>query len=200
MSELLLLSGGLDSAAVAAMTAPDHCLFIDYGQIPAVAEQRAATQIAADLALPFDAIDVPAAHLGGGLMAGQDRAAGPAGVAAEWWPYRNQLLITIAAAWGVQRGFSTIVIGTVASDSTRHADGTTEFLTTIDTLLSLQEGGIGVRAPAAHLSAAQLIAASGASDALLGWTHSCHRANLACARCPGCLKHAQTLAQAGRLQ
>lgn len=200
MSTLLLLSGGLDSTALAAMVCPDHCLYIDYGQIPAAAERRAARQVATELALPFDEITVAAGDVGGGLMAGQDQEASPAGVSAEWWPYRNQLLITLAAAWGVRRRFSTILIGTVAADSSRHADGTDEFLTGMDQLLALQEGGLRLHAPAAHLSAAELINASGACDALLGWTHSCHRANLPCAKCPGCVKHAEALAQAGRLQ
>lgn len=200
MTSLLLLSGGLDSAAVAAMVRPAHCLYVDYGQIPAIAEHRAARQIASDLALPFDAVTIPAGPIGSGLMASDHTDSGPLGVSAEWWPYRNQLLITVAAAWGVRRGITEVLIGTVASDGTRHADGSTAFLTHMDELLALQEGGLRLHAPAAHLDTTELIAASGISDTVIGWAHSCHRANVPCATCPGCIKRTEVLHATGRLQ
>lgn len=199
MKQLLLLSGGLDSAAVAAMVRPEHCLYIDYGQLPAAAERRAAKQVAADLGLAFDSVTITAGSLGSGLMAATNHGASPAGVSPEWWPYRNQLLVTVAAAWGVRRGFSEVLLGTVAADRTRHADGSTHFLDTMDSLLALQEGNLRLRAPAAHLSAADLLTTSGVSDSVIGWTHSCHRANLPCANCPGCIKHTEVLYAAGRL-
>ncbi|MBA0045121.1 7-cyano-7-deazaguanine synthase [Mycobacteroides sp. LB1] len=200
MRTVLLISGGLDSAALTAWVRPDHCLYIDYGQRPAVAEGRAARQVATELEVPFDAVSVPAAVIGRGLMADTVHGSGPDGVSPEWWPYRNQFLITIAAAWGVQRGFEAVLIGTVASDGARHADGRGEFLSGMDTVLRLQEGGVRLQAPASHLSAAELLAVSGISDAVIGWTHSCHRANLPCANCPGCVKHAEVLHRAGRLR
>ncbi|WP_111511330.1 7-cyano-7-deazaguanine synthase [Mycobacterium kyogaense] len=200
MRRVLLLSGGIDSAALAAWIRPEQCLHINYGQRPAVAEARAARQIAIDLGLPLDEVVVPAAAIGAGLMAeGADGTSLP-DVSPEWWPYRNQLLITIAAAWGLRRGFDAVLIGTVAADGARHADGGAEFRAHMDALLALQEGGMRLHAPASHLSAAELIAESGISDAVLGWTHSCHRANLPCANCPGCLKHIEALHEAGRLQ
>lgn len=200
MKRLLLLSGGLDSAALAALARPEQCLYVDYGQLPAIAEGRAAQQIAVELNLPFDAVTVPAGAVGGGLMSAAADHSDLAGPSPEWWPFRNQLLITVAAAWGVQRGFEAVLIGTVASDGARHADGSAQFLSVMDKLLSLQEGAMHLQAPAAHLNAAELLTTSGISDAVLGWTHSCHRANLPCANCPGCIKHIEALHTAGRLQ
>ena len=184
------------------MCRPDRCLTIDYGQVAAAAERRSAEQVAKLLHLPWAGITVTASDVGGGLMVGSDARAptGPAGTAPEWWPFRNQLLITLAAAWGVTRGVTTIQVGTVASDGARHADGTQAFLTAIDQTVSLQEGHIRVAAPAAHMTATQLLHDSGVSEAVLGWTHSCHRANLPCASCPGCIKRAETLRAAGLLQ
>jgi 7-cyano-7-deazaguanine synthase len=202
VKRMLLLSGGLDSAATAAMTRPDHCLHIDYGQTPASAERRAAGQVAVELGLPLDVVSIPAREIGAGLMA--DPASGaymrPAGTSAEWWPYRNQLLITIGAAWGVCRGFTDVLIGTVASDGARHADGSRDFLIYVDQLLALQEGNVHLKAPAAHLGADELLVKSGVPDSVIWWTHSCHRANLPCGNCPGCIKRADTLRRAGRLQ
>lgn len=201
MSRLLLLSGGLDSTAVAAMVRPEHCIHIDYGQTPEDAELRAAAQVAADLGLPFTSLGVPASPVGAGLMKAEP-ADGilPADASPEWWPFRNQLLITLAAAWGVQRGFEVVIIGTVASDAARHADGTRTFLTRIDGLLSIQEGHLRVEAPAADMSSAELITTSGVTDAVLGWTHSCHRANFPCGACPGCVKRQEVLKELHRLR
>ncbi len=201
MTRLLLLSGGLDSTAVAALTRPDHCMVVDYGQIPAQAEARAAQHVAQLLGLPCTTIRVPATDVGAGLMANKAASTtGPAGAAPVWWPFRNQLLITLAAAWGVLREFTTIQLGTVASDGARHIDGTRGFLSAIDNVVALQEGHIRVEAPAAEMSATELLRASGVPESVLAWTHSCHRANLPCAHCPGCVKRAETLHAVGLLE
>lgn len=199
VTRLLLLSGGLDSTALAAMARPEHCLGIDYGQVAADAEQRAGREVARELDLPFTHLRVPAGAVAAGLM-GKDAPSEVTGTAPEWWPFRNQLLITLAAAWGITRGFDEILLGTVASDGARHADGTPEFRTAIDRLLGVQEGGMHVRAPAADLTADELIARSGVPESVLSWTHSCHRANLPCANCPGCVKRAEALHRAGMLR
>jgi 7-cyano-7-deazaguanine synthase len=200
--KLLLLSGGLDSTAIAAMTRPDHCLNINYGQVAARAEERAARHIAGLLDLSFTAIQVPAGAVGSGLMTTGTDPVLPSvrTTAPEWWPFRNQLLITVAAAWGVVRGFTVVQVGTLATDGVRHADGTRAFLDAVDHLLALQEGHLRVEAPAATMTAVELLHASGVSEAVLGWTHSCHRADLPCANCPGCVKHAETLDAAGLLR
>ena len=200
MTKLLLLSGGLDSTAVAAWTRPDHCLTIDYGQVAAEAELRAATEVARTLGLPATVIRVPAGAVGSGLMAPSGQTDVPEGIAPEWWPFRNQLLITLAAAWGVTRGVTELLLGTVATDGARHRDGTEEFRASIDSLVSLQEGGIRVHAPAATMDAAELLSVSGVPESVLAWTHSCHRANLPCTQCPGCVKRGETLHAVAMLQ
>ncbi len=113
VTRLLLLSGGLDSAAVAAWQRPDHCLVVDYGQAPASAEARAAGAIARDLGLELTRVTVDASQVGAGLMSNAGKGS-EVSDAAEWWPFRNQLLITIAGAWAVVRGYSTILLGTVS--------------------------------------------------------------------------------------
>jgi 7-cyano-7-deazaguanine synthase len=50
-----------------------------------------------------------------------------------------------------------------------------------------------VHAPAIKHNSAELIACSGVSDEILGWTHSCHTGSSACAVCPGCRKRRETL-------
>jgi 7-cyano-7-deazaguanine synthase len=202
---LLLLSGGLDSAALAAWQSPAHALFIDYGQRPAKAEGTAARAVAAELAIPFSSIRVDLSPIGSGLLAGDRSLTGSP--SPEWWPFRNQLLVSIAAGWAIGNLVHAtgeprqveILTGTVRSDGHRHLDGTEPFYLALNDLLAKQEGGISVSAPAIDVDAAELVTSSGIDDATLAWTHSCHRANYPCQECPGCYKRDQVLTSLGRL-
>lgn len=200
--QLLLLSGGIDSAALAALLRPAHTLFIDYGQLPAKAEAAAAAAIANELGLPHAQISIDLSALGSGILADGEPVAGAP--SPEWWPFRNQLLVSLAAAWAVKTGVSSaptqIATGTVGPDGARHLDGTPRFYEALDALLQAQEGGLTVAAPGITNTTVELVQASNISDSVLGWTHSCHRANMPCMECPGCYKREQTLFELGRLQ
>ena len=196
--ELLLLSGGIESAALAVWRRPPLTLTINYGQRPAHGEAMAAAAVCRELGLDHDVLTVDCSALGSGLLAATesiDESPSP-----EWWPYRNQLLVTLAAAWGLPRGVTSITIGSVLGDGERHADGTERFYAALNAVVAMQEGGVRVVAPAIHMTSEQLIDQSGVTDDVLGWTHSCHRADLACGACPGCAKRRDLLSTLGRLQ
>jgi 7-cyano-7-deazaguanine synthase len=193
---LLLLSGGLESSALAAWLQPEVTLTIDYGHIPARGEIWAASQVCRELDLAHQVLRVDSSEVGSGLLSGRDRD--ELAPVPEWWPYRNQLLITLAGAWGIGRGIGEILIGSVAGDAL-HIDGTSGFYEKLDQLMAFQEGGMRVRAPGLALSSTELIEKSGVSDAVLGWTHSCHISNVACGLCPGCAKRRDVLVEMGRL-
>lgn len=187
--KVLLFSGGLDSTALAHMYRPDQLLFMDYGQVSAAGELRAAAQIARDLDLPFDARNVDCRSFGAGHLVGST----PLSEAApEFWPFRNQLLITLAAMAYFTSAPLTILIGTVASDSV-HPDGSREFLENMERVLACQ-GGIHVQAPALELTSAELVRRSAVPRSTLAWSFSCHQGNTACGQCRGCHKQAETLA------
>jgi 7-cyano-7-deazaguanine synthase len=59
----------------------------------------------------------------------------------------------------------------------------------MDQLLALQEGELRLFAPYVNIEAAELVRSSAIPLAMLAWSHSCHRGNLACGECRGCLKH-----------
>ena len=194
---LLLLSGGLDSAALAALLRPRACLFVDYGQACSSAERAAARAVTAELGLlELEELAADCRTVGSGTLAG----AGPLTISPsdEWWPFRNQLLLTLAGAWAVERGFEELVLGCVRTDSF-HVDGREDFIEAIDGLMRMQEGGLRVSAPALAWSTEELLVRSEAKPGLLGWTHSCHRANLACGRCGGCQKRLSALRSLGVL-
>lgn len=181
----LLMSGGLDSAALGYWLRPDVCVTIDYGQVAAKGEIAASTALCAAMNLEHRCITVDLSSLGSGSMA--DRPVAPGAAATEFWPYRNQMLVTLAAMMLMPEGVTEIVVGAVSTD--RHADGKAPFFRAIDRVLSLQEGGVRVTAPARHLSTPALLRESAFPYDLIGLTFSCHVHEFACGQCGGCLKH-----------
>lgn len=194
MSDLLLLSGGIDSAVIAAWFRPSICLTIHYGQRAAQAEITAASQICKELGLMHLVREVHVGHLGSGDMA--IGSPSPHSENSEFWPFRNQFLITVGAMVAMQQGCDRILIGTVSTDK-RHKDGTEEFLSTMNALLTLQEGGLHVLAPGSLLTSTELVEKSSISPAVLGWCHSCHIGIYACGQCRGCSKHSEIMETLG---
>lgn len=190
--KILLLSGGIESTALAYWLKPDQTLTVNYGQIAAEGEERAAAEIARELSIPHAISRIDARDLGQGTMVGQSGTNSEA--APEWWPFRNQLLATVAAMRFAGSGQGEIIVGTVASDAV-HCDGRAEFVDAMDAVLSSQKPGFRYRAPALRMSTAELILKSGVSRSLLGWTFSCHVATPPCGECRGCLKHIEIMAK-----
>jgi len=91
----VLLSGGMDSVSVAYMRRPPVAITIDYGQLAAAGEVRAAAAVAEALGMRHEVVEVDLRPLGSGDMVGRT----PLSVApvTEWWPFRNQMLVTLAA-------------------------------------------------------------------------------------------------------
>jgi 7-cyano-7-deazaguanine synthase len=194
MRSALLLSGGQDSTAIAYWLRPSVGITVDYGQQPAEAEVRASAQICKELGIRHVVVSINCSQIGSGDLNGQP----PLAVApsSEWWPYRNQLVITLAAAPALAHGAHELLIGTVATDAS-HTDGTQEFVEVMDKLISLQEGGLRIRAPAIGMSSSELVRRSGIPLELLCWSHSCHRSSFACGCCRGCIKHKNVMHELG---
>jgi 7-cyano-7-deazaguanine synthase len=184
----------MDSIAIAYWKRPTIAITIDYGQIPAEAELRAARATCSALNIPHDVVQVDCRSIGSGDLAGT----APLTVAPvpEWWPYRNQLLVTLGASRALVSGAQVVILGTVRSDGT-HADGTLAFVERMSAVLAIQEGGLTLSAPAAHMSTAELVRAALIPFEILAWAHSCHTSNLACGRCRGCAKHFEATAELG---
>jgi len=185
----LLLSGGMDSVAIAYMRRPSLAITIDYGQLAAAGEIRAASAVADALGIRHVIIRVDLRPLGSGDMVGQ-RAIDLAPVS-EWWPFRNQMLMTLASMRAINDGICHLLIGSVKDDRI-HADGTREFIAAMDTLVGLQEGGMTIEAHAIELTTVELIRKSEVPTEILAWAHSCHVAQYACGVCRGCYKHYRT--------
>lgn len=194
MKSGLLLSGGMDSLALAYWKKPHVAFTVDYGQLPALGEIRAAQQITRALGIEHIVIQHDCSALGSGDLAGVPPS--EHAQASDWWPYRNQLLTTLVAAKAIGIGVGELIIGTVRTDAI-HADGTAAFIEAMDRLLSIQEGHMRVVAPAIEFSCAELIRISGIPRELLAWAHSCHVSEFACGQCRGCNKHREAMRELG---
>jgi 7-cyano-7-deazaguanine synthase len=191
----LLLSGGMDSSALAFLVRPELAIAIDYGQLGATTELESASRVAAHVGMPLDIVRLDARALGGGLMAGKEPL--QSAPCPEWWPYRNQFLITVEAMRAFALGVRELLFAAVASDGEAHSDGRPEFFARMSELLAFQEGGLRVSAPAIAMTTVQLVRESGIPLDLLVATHSCHRGDDACGQCRGCWKREEVLRALG---
>jgi 7-cyano-7-deazaguanine synthase len=194
MTAALLLSGGMDSVALAWWKRPDLAITIDYGQLAAKAEISAAMAVCKRLSIAHYIVHVDCRALGSGDMAGSD----PHTLAPEsdWWPFRNQLLVTLAGIRAISEGANQLLLGTVKSDGF-HKDGTKAFISAIDALTACQEGGLRVSAPAIDLTTSQLLLTSGIPVEIISWAHSCHVSNVPCGACRGCNKYFKVFEEIG---
>jgi 7-cyano-7-deazaguanine synthase len=197
MSSVLLLSGGIDSISLAYELRPELCITIDYGQKAANAEVQSSKVVCEILGLKHITIKCELGSVGMGDMS--NKACAKVSEHSEFWPFRNQFLVTIAAMTALSHGHETVLIGSVIND-TRHRDGTEEFRNLFNDLLIAQEGSIQLKAPAAKLNTVELVESSGISLDILAWSHSCHTGNLACGTCNGCLKHSSVMRALGAVR
>lgn len=186
MTTALLLSGGMDSIAIAYWKQPDFAFTIDYGQLAASREIDASKQICDEIGIKHHILNIDLKSLGSGDLLGV--SADKHAPASDWWPYRNQILITLAAMYGIKLGVNEILIGSVKSDE-YHIDGSKAFIDSMNHLLSLQEGHMKLSAPAIDMTTVELILTHNIPIELLSWAYSCHKGNHACRQCRGCYKY-----------
>lgn len=197
MKHALLLSGGMDSTAIAYWLRPAVGITIDYGQKPAAGEIRAASAVCSELSIEHIIITANIESLGSGDLAGTPSSSDAP--ASEWWPYRNQFLLTLAAMKCQQLGIKCLLIGALRTDGF-HADGTASFIEHMNALLQMQEGELLITAPAIDLDAVELVQRAQIPLETLAWSHSCHTAEHACGFCRGCRKHYETMGRAFGLE
>lgn len=191
----LLLSGGMDSMALAYWLKPSYAITIDYGQKCAEAEIEASAFICKELGIQHILIKKDFSDLGSGTLS--DKPSLDIAPSEEWWPYRNQLLVTIGCMKGIALGIDKLMVGSVKTDGGRHVDGKLEFYLKLNELVSMQEGNIYVEAPAIEMDTIELIKKSEIPYNMLLHSHSCHTSNRPCMKCTGCYKNYMIRKQLG---
>lgn len=189
MSTLVLLSGGVDSAAVATLDA-DHALFVGYGQPVVAKECAAAARVAQRLGIPFSSVSV----VGLDTSAMHD-AAGPG---ARVVPGRNAVLLAVAAARAAGLGLDTVRIGAIADDHADYSDCRPAFVDALSSVL-IAAYGVRVEAPLAmhaKVRAVELCLRAGVLD--LTWSCYVHGPK-PCGTCNSCVSRASAISAAHRL-
>lgn len=194
MKTAILLSGGMDSIALAYWKRPDIAFTIDYGQTPAEAEIRASKIVAEILDIEHIVIRIDCKSLGSGDLINEEPI--DSSPSSEWWPYRNQLLVTLATMKGISLNINELMLASVKSDGF-HKDGTVEFYKLMDNLVSYQEGLINITCPSIGLTTVELINESKIPKEILFWAFSCHKSTIACGNCRGCNKYYNTVHELG---
>lgn len=185
IKKAVLLSGGIDSICLTYGIKPQIAYTIDYGQTVANREIYVSEFVCKKLKIEHKCIQVDCKNLGSGtLVNGKNHRLSPS---EEWWPYRNQLLITLACMQGIKDDVQEIYLASVKSDSF-HKDGTKEFYNFINTLVEYQESKIKIMCPTLDFYSHELANLYSVPFELLTIAHSCHISNIACGKCSGCNK------------
>lgn len=186
LRSVLLFSGGIDSTALLYWKKPEIALLINYGQVTFEAEQKAASEIAYSTNIPLITHSLKLDLVGSGTLAGEELS--HHNLYSEFWPFRNQLLLTIALIFAVKNDFGHVMIGLTKSDDL-FKDNSDLFIRKMDDLSMFQEYKVKISAPAIEYSVQELVRFSKIPMNLLAWAHSCNTSNLPCGKCPSCQKY-----------
>ena len=214
---VVLLSGGADSATVAAIARAEGfevcALSVRYGQRHA-AELDAAARVAQALGIERRlVVDVDLRAIGGSALTAdlavpRDRRADEMGadIPATYVPARNTILLSLALAWAEVLGASDIFIGANALDYSGYPDCRPEYLRAFETLANLAtragvEGRrLAIHAPLLHLTKAEIVRRGTELGVDYALTVSCYdpsRDGAACGRCDACLLRRKGFEQSG---
>lgn len=213
---VVLVSGGLDSATVAALARRDgfevYALSVRYGQRHA-AELVAAEQVAKAVdAAEHLVIDVALDRFGGSALTteaavptGRDQADMGTDIPSTYVPARNTVLLSLALGWAEVVGSSDLFIGANAIDYSGYPDCRPEFLAAFQNLANLAtragvEGArLRVHAPLLAKSKAEIVTLAVELGLDLSVTVSCYLASAAgeaCGACDACVLRRKGFADA----
>ena len=214
---VVLLSGGLDSAATLAIARDEgyscHALSFDYGQRHVV-ELAAAARVAEQLgAVEHRIVRIDLSAGGGfGASALTDDIAVPTGARGEgipvtYVPARNTIFLSLALGFAEVLGAFDIFIGVNAVDYSGYPDCRGEFVEAFEHLANLAtaaavegRGRFTIHAPLVNLSKGDIIRRGIELGVDFSLTHSCYAPlddGTACGRCDSCRLRAAGFRAAG---
>jgi len=217
-SAVILLSGGLDSATVAAVAREEgfvlYALSVDYGQRHRF-ELEAARRVARAMGVKrHEVLSVDLSRFGGSALTDaidvpKDRRVGQTEeeIPVTYVPARNTVLLSLALAYAEVIGAADIFIGVNAVDYSGYPDCRPQYLEAFQRLAGLAtkagvEGWLEFRvhAPLLHLAKAQIIRRGTELGVDYALTHSCYDPDAegrGCGRCDACLLRLKGFAEAG---
>jgi len=213
---VVLLSGGLDSATVAAIAQRDgfepHALSFRYGQRHS-AELGAAMRVVDQLGIAdHKVVPVDLRAFGGSALTddievpkGRDPAEMVGEIPITYVPARNTIFLSFAMAWAEVLRADDIFIGVNALDYSGYPDCRPEFIDAFQAMARLGtkagvEGGeLTIHAPLIDLSKADIIRLGTSLGVDYGITVSCYdpdAGGTACGECDACVLRRNGFAQA----
>jgi 7-cyano-7-deazaguanine synthase len=220
MSEktLVLFSGGLDSTTAlywALRRRRDvRALTVDYGQRHRV-EIRAARAIARRLGVPYTVLKIDLGQIGGSALTDPEiavprhrrvpRLHHSSAPPATYVPFRNGILLALAAAWGEARGVTEIVCGFNVVDSPDYPDTRPAFVRAMEKAVRAGTASVPgrprmrLRAPFIGLKKSAIIRTGLGLGADYSRSITCYAGNeRPCGSCSACLLRARAFKEAGR--
>ena len=208
---VVLLSGGLDSATVLAITSERgyrcHALSVDYGQRHR-SELLAAEKVAASMAANLKTVKLDLRTFGGSALT--DDIDVPIeegeGIPVTYVPARNTIMLSLALAWAEVLGANDIFIGVNAVDYSGYPDCRPEFINAYEEMANLatKAGVVGnrltIHTPLIDLSKADIIREGLGLGVDYSMTVSCYQADeegRACGVCDSCRIRAAGFETAG---
>ncbi|MEI2456446.1 7-cyano-7-deazaguanine synthase QueC [Lysobacter firmicutimachus] len=220
---VVLVSGGMDSAVVAAIAREQgyavHALSVRYGQRHTSELDAAARIAAAQGAVAHKTVAVDLRSIGGSALTdesisvpldddghaiGQDAAKDA--IPVTYVPARNTIMLSIALGWAEVLGANDIFCGVNAVDYSGYPDCRPEFVEAFQALANLatkagvEGAGLRVQAPLQFLSKADIVREGVRLGVDFAETVSCYKADdagRACGHCDACRLRAEGFAAAG---
>jgi len=207
---VICVSGGMDSALVAAVAADEHrlaFLHANYGQKTETRELRAFHDLADHyrvdrrLVVDFSALR----QMGGSSLTDEgipvrQGSPEPGVIPTSYVPFRNAHLLSAAASWAEVIGAHAIHVGAVWEDSSGYPDCRPEFYRAFEEAIRLgtrPETRIAIVTPVIAMSKAQIVREGIARGVPFALTWSCYQANdVACGACESCVLRLRAFAEA----
>ncbi|MBB3826975.1 7-cyano-7-deazaguanine synthase QueC [Xanthomonas arboricola] len=209
---VVLLSGGMDSAAVIALAQEQgfavYALSVRYGQRHTSELDAAARVAAAQGVAAHKVVDVDLRSIGGSALTDDIEVpdAGGEGIPVTYVPARNTIMLSLALGWAEVVGANDLFCGVNAVDYSGYPDCRPEFVRAFEVLANLatkagvERAGLRVHAPLQFLSKADIVREGVRLGVDFGLTVSCYRADAdgrACGHCDACRLRAAGFADAG---
>ncbi|WP_418112863.1 7-cyano-7-deazaguanine synthase QueC [Xanthomonas oryzae pv. oryzae] len=209
---VVLLSGGMDSAAVIALAQEQgfavYALSVLYGQRHTSELDAAARVAAAQGVVAHKVVDVDLRSIGGSALTDDIDVpdAGGDGIPVTYVPARNTIMLSLALGWAEVVGANDLFCGVNAVDYSGYPDCRPEFVRAFEVLANLatkagvEGAGLRVHAPLQFLSKADIVREGVRLGVDFGLTVSCYRADAdgrACGHCDACRLRAAGFADAG---
>lgn len=213
---VVLFSGGIDSTtalywALAGYTKV-FALTFDYGQRHSV-EVRMAKRLARKLGLLHAILKIDLTQVGGSSLTDatipvpkhKDLRDLKTGTPLTYVPFRNGILLALAAAWAEARGVTDLVCGFNIIDSPNYPDTRREFVRAMEkainagTKAAFGAAPMRVRAPFVGLEKSAIIRKGFALGADYSYSVSCYSGGeVPCGACSSCLLRKRSWLEAGR--